>query len=125
MNREEIEKKFDEKFWIERTVCKKCNLFWYNIPWDQECWNCWNLDTYKEFESDQVNQRIKSFFLDEILPEVLVNILIPVDITDCDNWYCTWVSISWKRLSNNKILWYNQCIQDIKDNAKEKYNITL
>ena len=96
MNREEIEKKFDERFFVQN----------------------WNTPIEELVE-------IKSFFLDEILPEVLVNILIPVDITDCDNWYCTWVSISWKRLSNNKILWYNQCIQDIKDRAKEKYNITL
>lgn len=95
MNREEIEKRF------------------------------WEQDFYDESMLDFNLTKIKSFFLDEILLEVLVNILIPVDITDCDNWYCTWVSISWKRLSNNKILWYNQCIQDIKDNAKEKYNITL
>ena len=109
MNREEIEEVIKNKFWQE-----------------YHSWTIW-----EEFDEPifcmkwVLTFEVSDFFLDEILPEVLVNILIPVDITDCDNWYCTWVSISWKRLSNNKILWYNQCIQDIKDNAKEKYNITL
>ena len=76
-NREEIEKRFDERFW-----------------------DLWKLDIYDWWIAVWYvnnNEQIKSFFLDEILPEVL-RVLTP-----CDEYIFNY----------------------IKRKAKEKYNITL
>lgn len=90
MNRQEIEKKFDEKF-LE------------DFGW----WKCVSpIATMWE---------IKSFFFDEILPEVLRDLIwnkieMEVDLVD----YWMWVAhgSNWKR-------------KEIILQAKEKYNINL
>ena len=87
MNREEIEKMFDENFCIPQS--------------------------YERFKDSVFPNEVKSFFFDTILPEVLRDI-IDVDIDRNDD-------IS----SIEEIRWYKCCILDIKERAKEKYNITL
>ena len=81
---------------------------------DKEIWNFFvNEFWYWRANKDVDSKQIKSFFFDTILPEVLRDI-IDVDIDRNDD-------IS----SIEEIRWYKCCILDIKERAKEKYNITL
>ena len=88
MNREEIEKEFDERFWD----LWKIDVFHWWIP-------VWYINK---------NDDIISFFLDEILPEVLKDIM-PIEFQTTNKAYNKWVK---------------DTITQIKTLAK-KYNINL
>ena len=91
MNRKEIEKEFDEKF-----------------PQSE-----WKIFSWLQFDRCPCPDKIKSFFFDEILPEVLRELLPD--------------TLGWHREEEKHIFaqWFDFCVSQIKENAKEKYNITL
>lgn len=109
MNREEIEKEFDEKFW---QLCKKytkpmVDLHSY-ISWGDKT-VYWYSDSYAE-----CTQEVKDFFLDEILPEILRD-LVWEDIQYDDRFSAYKWNIEGSNERRKKII----------ELAKEKYNITL
>jgi len=85
MNREDLEKMFDKKFWIN--------------------WNNFNFICWKKSLPDEIKDFIFSILISQILKYIIPNEYW---------WYLDWYDI-----------WYNKCLEDIKQKAKELYNINL
>ena len=102
MIREQLEKMFDEKF------CHKIDKWFIDYDWTS---------SYTELKNWIDEKKLKQFIFETIIPEVLKSVMDDEVKNICSkeiNPILHWCD-----------LWWNEILQNIKQKAKELYNITL